>query len=434
MASIKKRGKSYLITVSNGYDSSGKKINRYATFTPDPNKTEKQNQRALDEFTHNFEKRVKDGLYFDGENMTLEEFANKWLTECVEPKKAATTYANYKMNLQKHIIPALGHLKIAKIKPLHIQKFYNDLASGSRIDGRKGVLSKGTIKKIHAVLSSMLHRAVLWQIIESNPCQRVEIPDKNILQESAVCSVISNMADVNTMLSTVNSLQTNEKCFSIEEANLFLHILGQSSLPFQIKVFLNLALFSGCRRGELLALTWQDIDFESCNINIYKSVALCNHQLIIKTPKTRTSVRTISLPKHLIQMIQQLKTEQKRYSLKLGSAWVGHRGSEYDNNFLFTQWDGSLIYPTTPYADFKKLIKNYNKTAPVDAQLPLITLHGLRHTSATLLISQNVDIKTVSHRLGHSQTSTTMNIYAHSLKKMDESAANALEHLLIKEK
>ena len=118
--------------------------------------------------------------------------------------------------------------------------------------------------------------------------------------------------------------------------------------------------------------------------------------------------------------------------LQIGSAWKGKRGKEYDYNFLFTQWDGSLIYPTTPYSDFKKLIRNYNKTAPANAQLPDITLHDLRHTNATLLIAQNIDVKTVSKRLGHAQTSTTMNIYAHSLQKMDQTASEALESVLCK--
>ena len=227
-------------------------------------------------------------------------------------------------------------------------------------------------------------------------------------------------------------MQEAEKCFTPEEAVLFLDVLDKSELPFQIKVFLNLSIFSGCRRGELLALTWRDIDFENSSIQIYKAVAKSKGQMILKVPKNKFSVRTLTLPQHVMDMLRQLKQEQREYVLKLGSAWKGKRGKEYDYNFLFTQWDGILIYPTTPYSDLKKLIRNYNKTAAANAQLPDITLHDLRHTNATLLIAQNIDVKTVSKRLGHAQTSTTMNIYAHSLQKMDQTASEALESVLCK--
>ena len=132
-------------------------------------------------------------------------------------------------------------------------------------------------------------------------------------------------------------------------------------------------------KAELLALTWRDIDFENSSIQIYKAVAKSKGQMILKVPKNKSSVRTLMLPQQVMDMLRQLKQEQREYVLKIGSAWKGKRGKEYDYNFLFTQWDGSLIYPTTPYSDFKKLIRNYNKTAPANAQLPDITLHDLRH-------------------------------------------------------
>ncbi|MFQ9753903.1 MAG: tyrosine-type recombinase/integrase [Coprococcus sp.] len=429
MASILKRKDTYKITVFAGRDSNGKKINYYATFTPDSKKTRAQNNKDLDEFSREFEQKVKEGSYFDGDHMTLQEFSEKWLAECIKPKKAITTYDNYKMNLENHILPALGHMKLSKIRPIHIQRFCNELAENGRIDGKDKPLSSSTIKKINAILSSLFHRAVLWQLIESNPCQRVELPDTSVIADN--CDVVDIM-QIDRLLSTAGTMQEAEKCFTPEEAVLFLDVLDKSELPFQIKVFLNLSIFSGCRRGELLALTWRDIDFENSSIQIYKAVAKSKGQMILKVPKNKSSVRTLMLPQQVMDMLRQLKQEQREYVLKLGSAWKGKRGKEYDYNFLFTQWDGTLIYPTTPYSDLKKLIRNYNKTAAANAQLPDITLHDLRHTNATLLIAQNIDVKTVSKRLGHAQTSTTMNIYAHSLQKMDQTASEALESVLCK--
>ena len=148
MASIRKRGDSYLVVVSAGYDIHGKKISYSETFVPDPKKTKAQNKKDLNEFSRNFEKKVKDGSYFDGDHMTLKEFSEKWLAECIKPKKAITTYGNYKMNLENHILPALGHMKLAKIRPIHIQRFCNDLAANGRIDGKDKPLSSSTIKKL----------------------------------------------------------------------------------------------------------------------------------------------------------------------------------------------------------------------------------------------------------------------------------------------
>lgn len=112
--------------------------------------------------------------------------------------------------------------------------------------------------------------------------------------------------------------------------------------------------------------------------------------------------------------------------MAIGSQWIG-------NNYIFIQQNGLQMHPDTPYKTFKKIIRRYNKTViKEEEKLPDIPLHGLRHTSSTLLISQNVDVKTVSSRLGHAQTSTTMDIYSHALKKMDEKAAAVLDDLLVK--
>ena len=121
-----------------------------------------------------------------------------------------------------------------------------------------------------------------------------------------------------------------------------------------------------------------------------------------------------------MNLIRKYKSEQQRYRLSLGTYWKG-------NNYLFIQDDGKQMDLSTPNKVFQKVIRLYNESH--EDKLPEITLHGLRHTSATLLIAQNVDVKTVSSRLGHSETSTTMDIYAHALKKQDALAAESLGEL-----
>lgn len=179
MASVNQIGNSYKIVVSNGYDVKGKKIRETTTFTPDQAMTPKQQQKALEKFIFEFEERVKNGKYLKGEKITFKDFTNRWLQEYANQQLEKTTIATYRDMLDQMIIPAIGHLKLSKIQPLHLQSYYNNLLEdGIRKDGKEGGYSAATIKKCHAVISSILTTAVQWQIIETNPCERVS-PPKN---------------------------------------------------------------------------------------------------------------------------------------------------------------------------------------------------------------------------------------------------------------
>lgn len=429
MATIEKRGNSYRITVSNGYDSSGRQIREKATFTPDSSMTPKQQQRALEKFVYEFEEKVKNGKYLKGEKIKFEDFVDTWLKDYAEHQLAKTTISAYKELLEQKIIPAIGHLKLAKIQPLHLQSFYNNLLEdGVRKDGKKGGYSSSTIKKCHAVISSILTTAVHWQIIESNPCERVSVPkDKQATGE--VKHFTLEQAETFLKALEMSYTSTYKAHDRIDDTGKKYHVSEYTetrTIPTQFKVFFYLAIFGGLRRGELLALTWDDIDFDNNTISITKSTAYTNGQVFTKTPKNKSSIRTISIPDIVIGMLKKYRIEQQELRLSLGDQWQG-------DNYIFIQWNGKQMHPSTPYHTFKDIIKKYNSTVTNPAEkLPEIPLHGLRHTSATLLIAENVDVKTVSARLGHAQTSTTLNIYTHSIKKRDEMAANTLSDLLLK--
>src|SRR5699024_12235165 len=152
------------------------------------------------------------------------------------------------------------------------------------------------------------------------------------------------------------------------------------TLPTQHKIFFYIALFDGLRKGEIIALQWNDINFSTHSITVNKSTARVRHEQITKTPKTKTSNREITLPAFVMELLKSYKLEQNKYCLSIGSQWIGE-------NFLFIQWNGKQMDLSTPYHTFKKIIKNYNKTVTEESskKLPDIPLHGLRHTSATLL-------------------------------------------------
>ena len=162
-----------------------------------------------------------------------------------------------------------------------------------------------------------------------------------------------------------------------------------------------------------MSLTWSDIDFSDDRISISKAVTIVEGKAIIKAPKTKTSFRKISIPHTLILKLKKLQVSQSEYRLSVGAYWKGE-------NWVFTQDNGTMMNYSTPYHTLQNIIKRYNQEHSEAHQLPLIPFHGLRHTAASLLIASNQDIKTVSARMGHAQSSTTLNIYTHSLESGDK--------------
>ncbi len=407
MASIRKRGNGFQITVSNGRDINGKQIVETTTFIPDPAKTAKQNEKALQLFVLEFEKKVKEGTFLDGSKLTYSKYIEIWLEKHAKNQMQVTTYEQAVIALKHHILGKIGHLKLTEIKPLHLRQVYEDMQNtGYELNGKHKEYSVGTIKRIHSVISATLTTAVQWELIDDNPCRKVKPP------KGEKTKVL--------------------KHFTLEEAQVFLNYIKQpymvdlgggkekkydeTCMPYQLQVFYNLALLGGFRRGEILALTWKDIDFKTNTITISKSLAHIKGQEIVKSTKNQTSNREVIVPGSCITMLKQLKAERNVFSLN-------------GEDFVFMQDNGKPMCTSTPTNVFRKTIRRYNADLQHTVKLPEIPLHGLRHTSATLLISQNVDVKEVSSRLGHSTTSTTLDIYTHALKKRDEEASNIMGSL-----
>ncbi len=427
MASITKRNNSYRISVSNGRDCTGKQIIETTTFTPDPARTEKQNQKALEKFVFEFEEKVKSGKYLQGEKLTFQAFTEIWLKDYAEMHLEASTIQLYRHLLKLHIIPVIGHLKLSKVLPAHLNKIYNTMAQ-QRYDGKEGGYAAKTIKHVHNVISGIYTAAVKWNIVTDNPCDRVEPPKQEAARDKIKYFTIEQTETFLSLLS--KDFTTTCKAHDrMDDTGKTYHVADYSEtrkIPTQYKLFFQLAIFCGLRRGELIALEWSDLDFTDNSVHVTKSTSLVNGKPETKAPKTRTSIRKISVPASVMTLAKAYRKEQLHYRLAIGTQWEG-------SNYIFIQWNGKQMYPDTPYNTFKRIIRRYNESCcREEDKLPDIPLHGLRHTSATLLISQNVDVKTVSNRLGHAQTSTTMDIYSHALQKLDEQAAVALDNLLTK--
>ena len=248
-------------------------------------------------------------------------------------------------------------------------------------------LSNKTIKHHHRLISAILNQAVFWQVIPSNPANRVKPP---------------------------RVPRTEAKYLDEKQTAKLLELMENESVQHQtmIKMF----LYSGLRRGEMCGLEWGDIDFENHLITVRRSSQYVSGKgIFTKETKTETSDRTIKLPSQAFEVLKEYRIWQNQERLKMGDRWeVSDR--------IFTQDDGKPIHPDTITGWFREFIAT--------TDLPQITVHSLRHTNITLLIAAGVPLRTVSYRAGHAQTSTTENIYAHAIRTADEMAADALDDIL----
>lgn len=428
MASIRKRNGSYQITVSCGYDIRGKKLIETTTYTPDAALSPKKQEKAVREFALEFERRVKSGVTMEGSKITLKEFSDRWMEEYAKINLQPGTVAKYSEELNNKILPILGHLKLSEIKPHTVNAFLASLSrDGARQDGKAGRYSKATIMKVKNILSSVLKTATEWEIIEKNPCEKVHLQSEDAADKVQFFTPSQTIAFLNyieqpyqVQVSGHNRIDDTGIPYSVDNYTI------TKFIPEQLQILFILAIYTGLRKGELLALQWTDIDFTADVIHVSKAITIIKGKPVCKVPKTKTSHRTVSIPHFLSERLNALRLTQLDFQSQVGDYWQG-------DNWVFTQNDGKLMNYSTPYQALQDAISRYNKEKPLDQQLPHIPFHGLRHTSATLLIASKQDIKTVSKRLGHAQTSTTMNIYAHALQESDRNATEALTTMLKKE-
>ncbi len=380
--SIEKRGEGrYRLTVSGGYDHEGKRI-RHRRTVQAANDTEADKKLLM------YIAELEGSDYYEPERLRFKDFAIKWLKEHARPNLAPKTFMDYEKMLKDRIYPAIGHLTMNQIKPLHIIEFEGTLRKDdARFDGKPGPLSETTIRYYHRILSSIFSTAVEWGVVKENPVKRVKAPRVK---------------------------KKKVRVYNLEEAAAMLEALKEEPLKWQVLV--HLALVTGLRRGELLGIEWQDINFEKGILDINKaSQSLPKRGTFSKDPKSEGAKRLISLPESTIQILKEYRKEWIENKLKLGDLWEG-------SNRLWVSRYGGHMHTDTPTKWFPKFLKRHS--------LPHMNFHGLRHTSATLLIAQGVDVRSVSGRLGHSRTSTTLDIYTHALRSADEAAAEIMENIV----
>lgn len=392
MANIQERrdkaGKliSYSIRVHRGRDADGKQLKPYtATFTVEPTWTEKSARKKAEAFAATFEKECREGLASDS-RQTVAQYCEY----CIDLKEQrglkTTTLTLYRSLSERFIVPEIGHIKIRELKPQHLNDLYTALAQEGR-NKNGGKLSGKTILEVHRLLHTVLDQAVKECIIPFNTADRVEPP---------------------------KAKKSDPVYYQPEEVEAILDALNGE--PGQWRMLVLLLLVSGCRRGEVLGLKWENVSFEYNRIHICRNILYTKERGVYEdTPKTENSTRYISIPADIMAELRHHRAWQASERLRLGTY--------YENQgFVFAQDNGKPLHPCSVTSWLRKFSDRHG--------LPHLNPHGFRHTMASMLIYNGVDPVTVSHRLGHDQVSTTTDIYSHMISDADSRSADIIADAL----
>lgn len=388
MASLENRGGgSWRITISNGYDPSGKKNRLQRTVNVDPNKTELAQRREVEKLAASLETDFRRGLITNAKKITIKELAKEYLDDhIIRRGLAPRTVESYKELIDGKIVPSLGKLHVQDLTVKHINSFYRTLEKKDA----KGKNLSGTYRlKFHQQLHEMLKYAVRCGYISINPADRVEPPRRDTKE-----AAFYELSDCSKLLAALKKIDDT-----------------------QWRLFFTMSLYTGMRPGELIGLNWSDISENILTVNA-GSVQL-HGQKTIRTdrPKTKKSVRMIDLPKEVTDLLGKHKKEQAAYRLQFGKNWP-------EPDAVFTDDLGERLGKYAPSKHWNRFVKKNGLRA--------LPLYGLRHTAATLMIAENISARDVAARLGHAQTSTTLNIYAHSFMDANSRATQAITIALAK--
>lgn len=317
----------------------------------------------------------RQGTLITAKDQTVKQHLERWI-EIHKTRIRWSTYLNYRRVIDKHLLPTLGHLTLQKVSARDLDALYaRKLEEG---------LSPIRIRSIHMVMRMALKQAVRWRLISRNVSDDVTPPRDTQLHERQ----------------TLTPVQARK--------------LLAAAKGHRLEAMLTLALASGMRRGELLALRWKDTDFEKRSLSIRRSVNRLPGGHRETEPKTASGKRHIILPQFVIEALQQHRVRQKEARLKAGPAWE-------ENDLVFCNIYGRFLNSQSLFVLFSSLLKK--------AGLPHMRFHDLRHSAATILLAMGVSAKVVQELLGHSNISLTLNVYGHVLPSMQQDAMDKLDDL-----
>lgn len=317
------------------------------------------------------------------ERQTVAQFLDRWLETVVNPHRRAKTASSYEQIVRLYLKPHLGRLQLEKLSPEHVQTMFNALLLTGGSDGQP--LSARTVQYVRAVLRRALNQALKWGYVSRNVATLTDTP--KVPRHEAI------------ILSPAQSQQ-----------------LLTAAAGHRLEALFTVALGLGLREGEVLGLRWIDIDFAQHSLRIAQTVQRVHRRLVIEAPKTDRSARLLPLPVFMERALARHAERQVAERRVAGDDWD-------DQGLVFPSERGTPLDPRNLLRQFKELL--------VAADLPDMRFHDLRHSCATTLIAQGVHPRVVQEILGHSQISTTMNVYGHVLDATRRVAADAMDGIFL---
>lgn len=344
--------------------------------------TKKDAERKLSELLH----QLDSGGFVKPSKLTVGEFLRQLQRDYVTSSVRPETAQGYAQKIDRHIIPSLGRIPLAQLKPSHLQAFYNKSLESGRLDGHGG-LSAQTIIHINRILSDALSHAVKWGLVARNVAQAVD-PPRSAHKE----------------MQTLDS-EGVRKLLDASQGTVY-HPL------------IHLAVYTGMRRSELLGLRWRDVDLDMATLSITQVMHHLNDgRTIFQEPKSQKGKRQIALSPSAVLALRDHKQQQELARLLTGVPLKA-------DDLVFSHPDGSPLLPNSVTHAFIKVIRR--------AGLNGIRLHDLRHTHATLMLRQGIHPKIVQERLGHATISITLDTYSHVTPGLQQAAALRFEEGLLK--
>ena len=318
------------------------------------------------------------GVFFEPSRISLDGYLDKWLETAAKPKLRAKTHRDYEALLRRYVRPALGSRQVAKIEPLEIQGLYAEMQERG--------LSARTVRFTHAVLRAALHQAVKWRLIPQNPTQSVDLPKQ-----------------AKGEIQVLNPQQARD--FLKEAAKDRYHVL------FAV------ALTTGMRPSEYLALKWPDVNFKQGTVSVIRTLEpVKGGGWRFADTKRARSRRLVKLQESVLKLLSEYRDSQAEER-------AAANGDAAAADLIFVNSNGNPL-------NERNLVQRNFQVILERAKLPRIRLYDLRHTAATLALGAGVPAKVVSEQLGHASVAFTLDTYSHVLPHMQEAAAAQMEALL----
>lgn len=374
MANITKRGNTFRIRVFVGTDMNGKKLMKSTTFTPPDGVTPKKAEKLAQEYAFEFERHCK-GYTELNENMRFSELADWYFTNYAPIELKESTVYTYKGQYKNHIEPVLGNMKVKDIttpKLTQIMQSYD--------------LNPASVRKLYVIVQSIFRRGVEQGFIRETPCHNVILPKRKKSKKN--------------------------KALDEEKLKRFVSFLDSNLWDEDFKRIIKVLLYTGMRSGECLGLAWEDIDFENHTILINHTLTDIGGKHELTTPKTESSIRTISMGTELTKILLEQRAYIDDLKLVLGDSFA-------HPEMVFVSALGNYRDRNSVYHSLKRFTKG--------TEFEDMTLHQLRHCNATMLLNSGIDLKIVSEHLGHCDVSVTADIYADVLLKTKARTAEQIE-------